>query len=387
VRVVVGATSDVGLVRDANEDSYLIDRPLYAVADGMGGHLAGDVASSTAVRVISEQASAASSSDPESLVQIVTAANSAIYEKARADSGLRGMGTTCTLALVDGGRALIAHVGDSRAYLLSDGELEQLTEDHTLVSRMVREGKIHPDEAQHHPQRSIITRALGVDSEVEVDLLDIELHLGDRLLICSDGLSSVVGKDTIQTTLQEVSDPQEAAERLVAQANDAGGDDNITVIILEMREEGAEGTEAPSSADARSDTEPGKAVEPHQAIVVTRRRRSRIRGLATITVIVLLAAGAYTAARWALDNSFYVGTDASGRVTIYRGIPEEIAGLNLARVERQTNLALGDLPPASRDAVKEGMKVKSLDEAEITIFNLEDLAQKFKNQTAKDRKT
>jgi PPM family protein phosphatase len=383
VRVVVGATSDVGLVREANEDSYLIERPLYAVADGMGGHLAGDVASSTAVRVISEQASSASPSDPESLVQIVTAANSAIFEKARADSGLRGMGTTCTLALVDGDRALIAHVGDSRAYLLSDGALEQLTEDHTLVSRMVREGKIRPEEAQHHPQRSIITRALGVDSEVEVDLLDIELHLGDRLLICSDGLSSLVGDDSIQTSLREISDPQEAAERLVAQANDAGGDDNITVIILEMR---AEGAEAAVAADGRSDTQPGKAVEPHQAVVVTRRRRSRLRGLATITVIVLLAVGAYTAARWALDNSFYVGTNASGRVTIYRGIPEKIAGLNLARVERQTKLALDDLPPARRDAVKEGMKVESLHQAETTIFNLEDLAQKFKDQTAKDRK-
>jgi serine/threonine protein phosphatase PrpC len=382
MRVVVGATSDVGLVREANEDSYLIERPLYAVADGMGGHLAGDVASSTAVRVISEQAENASASEPESLIQIISSANSAIYEKAQADSALRGMGTTCTLALVDGGRALIAHVGDSRAYLLSDGNLKQLTEDHTLVSRMVREGRIHPDEAQHHPQRSIITRALGVDSEVDVDLLDIELHLGDRLLICSDGLSSLVGDDTIQSSLQEVADPQEAAERLVAQANDAGGDDNITVIILEMRDDGAEAV----AAEGRSDTQPGNVVEAPSPVMVTRRPRSRIRGLATITVIVLLAAGAYATTRWALHNSFFVGTDASGRVTIYRGIPEEIAGLNLAEVERQTNLALGDLPPARRGAVKEGMKVESLEAAETTIFNLEDLAQKFKDQSAKDRK-
>ena len=383
MRVVVGATSDVGLVREANEDSYLIERPLYAVADGMGGHLAGDVASSTAVRVISEQAENASASVPESLIQIISSANSAIYQQAQTDNGLRGMGTTCTLALVDGGRAHIAHVGDSRAYLLSDGSLKQLTEDHTLVSRMVQEGKIHPDEAQHHPQRSIITRALGVDSQVEVDLLDIELHLGDRLLICSDGLSSLVGDDAIQTSLQEVADPQEAADRLVAQANDAGGDDNITVIILEMRDDGAED---PVAAEGRSDTQPGKVVEAPQAVMVTRRPRSRIRGLATITVIVLLAAGAYATSRWALHNSFFVGTDASGRVAIYRGIPEEIAGLNLADVERQTNLALGDLPPARRDAIKEGMKVESLDEAEATIFNLEDLAQKFKDQSARDRK-
>jgi serine/threonine protein phosphatase PrpC len=381
VNVVVGASSDVGLVREANEDSYLIERPLFAVADGMGGHVAGDVASSTAVRVISEKAAAASASNPESLAQILVDANAVIYEKANSDSALRGMGTTCTLVLVDETRAHIAHVGDSRAYLLKDGHLEQLTEDHTLVSRMVREGKISADEAQQHPQRSIITRALGVDSEVQVDLLNIDLDVGDRLLICSDGLSSLVGDETIQEALQETLDPQDAAETLVTLAKEAGGDDNITVLILEFRDDNEP---APAPTTSRSDTQPREQTQPsqQQAVVVTRRRTAR--GLATLAVIALLAVAAYIATRWALDNSFYIGASASGLVTIYRGIPEEIAGLDLASVERETSLSLNELPPARRGPIKEGMKVESLDQAENTIFNLEDLAQKFKDQTSKD---
>ena len=379
MNVVVGAASDVGLVREANEDSYLIERPLYAVADGMGGHLAGDVASSTAVRVISEKAAAASASNPESLAQILVDANAVIYEQANSDSALTGMGTTCTLVLVDETRALIAHVGDSRAYHFRDGHLEQLTEDHTLVSRMVREGKIRAEEAQHHPQRSIITRALGVDSEVQVDLLNIDLDVGDRLLICSDGLSSLVGDHTIQEALQERTDPQDAAETLITLANEAGGDDNITVLILEFRDDDAP---APAPTTSRSDTQPREQTHPpqEQAVVVTRRRT---RGLATLVVIALLAVAAYIASRWALDNSFYIGASASGLVTIYRGIPEEIAGLDLASVERETSLSLSELPPARRGPIKEGMKVESLDQAESTIFNLEDLAQKFKDQTSK----
>jgi serine/threonine protein phosphatase PrpC len=383
VNVLVGASSDVGLVREANEDSYLIEQPLYAVADGMGGHLAGDVASSTAVRVISERSSTASASDPETLAQILSDANSAIFEQAQSDSGLRGMGTTCTLVLVEGTSAHIAHVGDSRAYLLRDGRLEQLTEDHTLVGRMVREGRIDADEAQHHPQRSIITRALGVDPHVDVDLLHIELKPEDRLLICSDGLSSVVADDAITGALVEISHPQDAADALISLANEAGGEDNITVVVLALRDDEAEA--APAQGDGRVDTAPAEGPPPPARAVVV-HRRSRWRGLATLFVIALLAVAAYVAARWALNNSFYVGASGSGLVTIYRGIPEEIGGLDLAQVERETSLSLSDLPPGSRDALKEGMKVESLAQAEDTVLNLEDLAKEFRNQTARDRK-
>jgi serine/threonine protein phosphatase PrpC len=169
MRIAVGAKTDIGLVREGNEDSYLVDDPLFAVADGMGGHLAGDVASSTAIDVISRRARETDLRDEEGLRAVVREANAAIWKRSQGDSALRGMGTTCTLLSLGNSQARLAHVGDSRAYLLRDGELSQLTEDHTLVGRMVREGRLTAEEAQNHPQRSIITRALGVDSEVDVD--------------------------------------------------------------------------------------------------------------------------------------------------------------------------------------------------------------------------
>ena len=234
MNVAYGAKSDVGRVREANEDSYLIADPLFVVADGMGGHIAGDVASSTAVKVIQDESGDASSENPGTLSKIISDANAAIWDKAQSDPALRGMGTTCTLVLVDESRVHIAHVGDSRAYRLREGHLEQLTEDHTLVGRMVQEGRLSPEEAQHHPQRSIITRALGVDEDVQVDLETVELSEGDRLLICSDGLSSMVDDRPIESVLASESDPQRAADRLIEVANEAGGDDNITVVVIDF---------------------------------------------------------------------------------------------------------------------------------------------------------
>ncbi|MDQ4145938.1 MAG: Stp1/IreP family PP2C-type Ser/Thr phosphatase, partial [Actinomycetota bacterium] len=229
----IGAQSDVGRVREGNEDSFLVDEPLFVVADGMGGHLAGDVASSTAVDVILNKSATASAEDPETLADLIRSANSAIWDKAHANPTLRGMGTTCTLVLLHENRAHIAHVGDSRAYLLRDGRLQQITEDHTLVARMVKEGRLQPEEAEHHPQRSIITRALGVDAEVEVDLDSLEVQPGDRLMLCSDGLSSMIDHDSIATALKEQAAPQDAADELIKRANDAGGEDNITVVVID----------------------------------------------------------------------------------------------------------------------------------------------------------
>ncbi|MGH2789902.1 MAG: Stp1/IreP family PP2C-type Ser/Thr phosphatase, partial [Actinomycetota bacterium] len=229
MKVNIGAKSDVGRVREANEDSYLVHEPLFVVADGMGGHIAGDVASSTAVKTIEKQSSDASAEDMETLARLVRSANSQIWEKAQGDPTLKGMGTTCTLLLLDGAKAHFAHVGDSRAYLLRGDVLTQITEDHSLVGRMVKEGRLTVEEAENHPQRSIITRALGVDSEVEVDLLTVDLDAGDRILMCSDGLSSMIDSEAMTAALTQTDDPQAAADRLVSLANDAGGEDNITV--------------------------------------------------------------------------------------------------------------------------------------------------------------
>ncbi|MEA2477113.1 MAG: family protein phosphatase, partial [Actinomycetota bacterium] len=227
-----GVATDVGRVREGNEDSYLVDAPLFVVADGMGGHVAGDVASATAVEVLDERSSSMRASEPSSLESAIKEANVAIFKKAQSDAALRGMGTTCTLLMIDGSNAQFAHVGDSRAYLFRQGKLSQITEDHTLVNRMVAEGRIDEDEARHHPQRSVITRALGVDSDVQVDLVSLRLEDGDRILLCSDGLTTMLENPDVSQVLSNENDPQAAAENLIHAANAAGGEDNITAIVI-----------------------------------------------------------------------------------------------------------------------------------------------------------
>ena len=374
MNVVVGVQTDVGRVRKGNEDSYLLQAPVYAVADGMGGHTAGDVASATAVDVIADGLRAEAPAGGAALADLVTRANEAIFEKARSDPALRGMGTTCTLLMIDGDVAHIAHVGDSRAYLLRDGSLRQLTEDHTLVERMVREGRLSAEEAVNHPQRSIITRALGVDARVQVDVLEERLSVGDRILLTSDGLTSMVDPAEIETVLREGEDPQSAAERLVEMANAAGGEDNVTVLVLDVTEDGAPAP--PPPAPARRDTRPGAdpQVEPP--------RRRWVRPLVKVLALLVLVAGAATfAARWALSNSWYVGTSEDGVVTIYQGIPEEIAGWSFADVERTTDIVEADVPEAFRVDLEEGKKVSSLEEAETYVGNIEERIEEIQNAT------
>jgi PPM family protein phosphatase len=369
VNAAVGVRTDVGRVREGNEDSYLAEPPLFVIADGMGGHSAGEVASETAVKVISDGASQVSSEDPRSLARLLNNANAAIYTKAQSDAALRGMGTTCTLVMTGEGNAYIAHVGDSRAYRLRDGGIEQLTDDHTLVGRMVREGQISSEEAQHHPQRNVITNALGLDSNIAVDLREIEARPGDRLLLCSDGLSSMVSDSDIASTANASEDPQEAAEALVELALEAGGEDNITVLVLDLG-----GDDVPVAAPQRSDTSPG----PSSEVAPTSSHPGR-KWLGALLLLLVVLAAAYGAGNWALDNSYYVGVDESGRVTIYQGIPERIAGLTLAEpVEPSTSLSLVDLPESRRALLRQGMKVESLEDAQSTVSNLSELAREFK---------
>ncbi|MBA2313360.1 MAG: Stp1/IreP family PP2C-type Ser/Thr phosphatase [Actinobacteria bacterium] len=396
MNIKVGASSDVGRVRDANQDAYLIDAPLYVIADGMGGHAAGDVAAVTAVKVISDEAGRVSAQEPDSLAALLKDANAAIWERAQSERAFQGMGTTCTLVYASDAAGYIAHVGDSRAYRLRGGGLEQLTEDHTLVGRMIKEGRIGAGEARTHPQRNVITRALGIDSSVEVDLREIDLEEGDRLMLCSDGLSSMLDESAIEKGLAEAPDPQAAADRLVELANDAGGEDNITVVVLDVA--GGDGP-APAGAvvPARSDQEPRVDTQPDaqpgtKSISAgsddgrsERRRRAIIRRrrlVVSLVVLVVVLGGGYAAARWALDNSFYIGASDSGAISIYRGIPEEIGGLTLAEVERETSLALEDLPESRREDVILGMKVESLADADTTVSNLQDIARAYRRETA-----
>jgi serine/threonine protein phosphatase PrpC len=232
MRVVVGVATDIGRVRERNEDSYLVDPPIYAVADGMGGARGGAVASSLALDKVEELFH----SGKGSLGELIRSANRAVFERSVSDSKVSGMGTTLTAATVDERGAHLGHVGDSRAYLLRAGSLRQLTDDHTLVNRMVKAGEITTQEAGIHPHRNVLTRSVGTEPEVDVDEKDIPLIDGDRLLLCSDGLTGMVTEPQIQAILETTPDPQEAAGRLIKAANRAGGIDNITVVVLDIRE-------------------------------------------------------------------------------------------------------------------------------------------------------
>lgn len=378
MKLAVGARTDVGRVRTGNEDSYFVDSPLFVIADGMGGHAAGDVASATAVEVIQNTRSQITADDPATLSTAVREANRAIWAKSSNDPNLSGMGTTCTLILVDGSRAEVAHVGDSRAYLFHDGVLRQITDDHTLVGRLVREGKLQPEEAARHPQRSMITRALGVDEDVEVDQFSLDLSDGDRLVICSDGLSGMVSEDEMASVLHEVRDPQGVADRLVDQANEAGGEDNITVIVVDV---GAEYSAAPevtahrSNLGERTTTDPSADTGYHRAVEVAPNKSGWGRRIvAALLILALLAGAGFYATRYALDNSWFIGVDDQGAVTIYKGIPDEIAGLSLKEAHERSTIQIDQLPGFKRDEVEAGIKVGSLDEAEATVSSLEDLA-------------
>ena len=260
-----GAATDVGRVRQINEDRYLCDESgsLFAVADGVGGHQAGEVAAQTAVETLQE-----TFTDPtiEGLSSAVQQASEAVWRLAQTASEKRGMGTTLTaLALVvqDGDEQLgLANVGDSRAYLLQHGQLEQVTEDHSLVEEMVREGKLTRQEAAVHPQRSIITRALGMEPQIEVDVWQLIPYRGDRLLLCSDGLTNELSDERIAATLRQLADPTDAARDLVRQARAEGGGDNITVVVIDVVDDDDRAERASAALAADDDGPPPTPTTP-----------------------------------------------------------------------------------------------------------------------------
>ena len=372
MKIVSGAATDVGRTRQVNEDAYLERHPLFVIADGMGGHVAGDVASATAIETIQDGWNG--STDIESISSMIKQANRAIFERAQTDPNLRGMGTTCTAILLDGSTAHVAHVGDSRAYLFRDDELSQITEDHTVVGRMEREGKLTAEEAHRHPHRNIITRALGIDDDVEVDTWELALVEGDRLVICSDGLNSMLEDSQIRETLLVGEDAVAAAGSLVAAANAAGGEDNITVIVLDAVPDDYEppvSAPPPTEDEARQDTAPDPRYETQMVATPPPPRRRWRRLLWTLIVLALILGLAFGAAQWALANSWYVGLNDDGYVTIYQGIPDEIASLTLKEAEATSEVHVEDLPEFRREDVRQGIKVDSEDQARETVENLE----------------
>jgi serine/threonine protein phosphatase PrpC len=233
----LGFGTDTGKKRRRNEDDYVVEPPLFAIADGMGGAQAGELASSLAAGAVREDEGAAGSGERR-VAELIQEANRRVYERSSQDAAASGMGTTMTVALVGDGNVAFGHVGDSRAYLIRDGKLEQLTEDHSLVAELVRSGKLSPEEAETHPQRSVITRALGTDPDVDVDTFSIETEPSDLFMLCSDGLTSMVEDDVILRTVEKDRDNLQAtAKALIRAANKGGGEDNITVVFFEIGED------------------------------------------------------------------------------------------------------------------------------------------------------
>jgi PPM family protein phosphatase len=328
MKVTAAVATDVGLVREGNEDSYLTDEPLFAVADGMGGHRGGEVASQLAVETLEKLFKKRIGELPDQVQE----ANRVVFERSVVDEKVAGMGTTLTAALVEGDRVRLAHVGDSRAYLLREGDLRLLTEDHTLVHRMVTEGEISKEEAESHPQRSVLTRALGVDTIVDVDDDTVQVRPGDRLLLCTDGLTSMVSEQAIEEVLRAVPDPQEAAERLVRLANEGGGTDNTTVVVLDFSDD------AGAARPKEEPTPSSEAIAPAPTPKPARSRRRLRKLLVWIGIIVALVVVAFVGLRLYLDSQWYVGV-SDGHVAIFQGISTEVAGFELHHVVVQTTIS------------------------------------------------
>ena len=378
----VGKT-DVGRQRSVNEDSLVLAPPFFAVADGMGGARAGEVASAMAAETFQGESDSGEPAEAQ-LTRILREANRRIYELAVSDDSHRGMGTTVTAAKVTGNEVSLGHVGDSRAYRLRDGELEQVTRDHSLVAELERSGQITPEAAEHHPQRSIITRALGPEPDVQVDTYTLAGRDGDLFLICSDGLTSMISDDELASILRSSDTLDEAADSLVRAANQSGGKDNITVVLFRLGNGDGDG-EADLPAEDETIAGQLKATEVHEAFEETtapqpaatlppelppdativapraalpkqpppkRRRGRRVKTLAkTLFALALLAAigtGLYMASR----QVYFLGTNDAGLVTLYRGVPYQLPfGIDLYEQQYASGVPARAIPATRRKRV------------------------------------
>ena len=377
--------TDTGRQRNANEDSFFVRAPIFVVADGMGGAQAGEVASKAAADAFDVDLAGG---PPEQLLrQTIEAANRRIHELARADPSRAGMGTTLTAAIVNAEREEVAigHVGDSRAYRLRDGRLEQLTRDHSLVEEMRRKGQLTEAQAEEHPQRSIITRALGPEPEVQVDVQTVPAQDGDVFLICSDGLTTMLGEDQIAKLLTAANSMNAAVRALVDEANRAGGRDNITALAFRLEdaaapqaqhddatligstaaEQGLTATEVRRRAAATA------ARDRRERLVAKQPRRGLKRALKVLAAIVLLAAVVFGA--WYGNRQvWFLGTDDSGRVALYRGLPYELPfGVRLYDERYASPIQTSSLPHRRQDAVS-GHDLRSRGDAVSLVEDLEE---------------
>jgi protein phosphatase len=404
--------TDTGRQRRDNEDNAFARAPVFVVADGMGGAQAGEVASKIATETF-EKGLPDSGSPEERLAERVREANHQIHELSRADRERAGMGTTLTAAYVDDASVAIAHVGDSRAYLFRDGTLERLTQDHSLVEELVRQGKLTPEQAAGHPQRSIITRALGPEANVEVDTWTYPVRAGDILLLCSDGLTTMISEERVAEILGEPRSLDGTADALIDAANEAGGRDNITVVLFRLEEVGEDGqadqptmigvpgpATTPDLEDSAPDVEPedarGAAGSAHTATATVARPKPRqrlqpippkpptevragdkrhvTRGVkffaavvAILVVLFLIGGGGYLATR----QLYFVGTNQQGIVTIYRGLPYNLpAGIRLYETFYTSGVPASLVPAARRGSLLNN-NLRSQSDATSLVMDLE----------------
>lgn len=412
VRLRWGGATDVGQLRSVNQDSMLLGPDLFVVADGMGGHQGGEVASALAIETVSDRSFGP---DVGELVTAVEDANETVFERSAQDPSLSGMGTTfvgIAIVEVDSQERLgIVNVGDSRAYQLTSGQLVQITDDHSLVGELVRDGRLSREEARTHPQKNIVTRAVGIDERVEVDDFVVVPHTGDRYLLCSDGLTDEVEERDIAVVLRTIQEPDEAARELVRRANEHGGRDNITIVIVDVVDAGGEAPpvrDADDFSESEDDTQTFLAVPDDRAhdqgglrgdaretlerpapahrsddelndLLDGARDHSEpkpqravtVRSVAFVVVVLgLLGAGAFLVNDYA-RNTYHVIIDDSGEVSIYRGRAGGVLWFDPS-LEERTGIEAEDVPATFRDRLTDGVNQADRAAAERYVANLED---------------
>jgi protein phosphatase len=403
------ARSDVGLVRSNNQDSGYAGPHLLVVADGMGGHAGGDIASSLAIGelVPLDEESHGADDALTHLAEAVASAHSRLLERVAEEPELAGMGTTISALLRSGNRLAVAHIGDSRTYLLRDGELTQLTRDHSFVQTLVDQGRLTREEAEHHPRRSVLMRVLSdLVDDAEPDLSMREARPGDRYLLCTDGLSSVVSFETLQETLAKDAEPAATCDTLVQLALRAGAPDNVTCVVADVIEAGPEADTAPTVVGAAANRQPprppsrGSSAERAAALTARsepffpgndpllagaatgagskRRIRFWVAGIALVLIVVTVVLGAW---RWS-RNQFFVAT-SDGFVTVYRGLSQDVGPLELATVHSVArDLPLADLPRYSQQRVRQGIVADDETSARAIVATLREQALACRAATA-----
>jgi len=405
------AVSDVGLTRSNNQDSGYAGRRLFVVADGMGGHAGGDIASALAVQGLAGlDREFASPGEAETALRdgFLEAADT-IADMVAGHPELAGMGTTVSAVALVGDRAVVAHIGDSRVYRLRDGALEQVTSDHTFVQRLVETGRITAEEAAHHPRRSVLMRVLGdIDAVPEVDIAELDTSPGDRWLLCSDGLSSYISENELRRILSNRRTPEDAAEALLREALSAGGPDNITIVVLDVSDSPTEAAEPvivgsaaqplqfgpvptrshsrlptlllhPLRSTAIEDTHFEPETDEYLAALLAEDRKRLLRRRITAIVlsllaVVVVAASLWLAYRWT-QSQYYIGVQ-DGRVAVFQGVQQDLGPITLHHLVEVTDVPVDALPEYRKQAVQATISVGSLSQADATVKELRDAARR-----------